>query len=69
MEISLESDLGVQVAKIGVKGRQGLAKGRPSGPEVDSRRPKVAPRMAKGWPLEAKMVAKGPSGKHFGRQF
>ena len=54
------------MAKIGLKGCQGMAKVRPSDLKVAPRRPKVAPRMAKGGPLEAKMVPKGPPGKHFG---
>ena len=57
---------GSQMVKIGFKGCQGTAKGRPSDQKVGPRRPKVAPRMAKGEPLEAKMVSKGPPGKHFG---
>ena len=54
------------MVKIGFKECQGTAKGRPSEPKVGPRRPKVAPRMGKGRHLEAKMVPKGPPGKHFG---
>ena len=59
-----------QVARIDLKGCQGTAKGRPSDPEVDPRRPKVATRMAKGEPLEEKVVPKVTPGKHFrGKNF
>ena len=42
------------------------AKGTPSDPKVRARMPKVAPRVTKGGALEAKIVPKGPPGKHFG---
>ena len=58
------------MVKIAFKGCQGTGKGRPSDPEVGPRRPKAATRMAKGEPLEEKVVPKVTPGKHFrGKNF
>ena len=59
---------GSQMVKIGLKGCQGTAKGRPSDPKVGPRRPKVAPRMAKWGALGGKNGAQGTPREAFWRQ-
>ena len=66
LEILPNVMFGPKMSQIGIEGCQGTAEGSPSATKIGPRRPKVAPRMAKRWPLEAIVVPKGPPGKHFG---
>ena len=56
------------MVKIGLKGCQGTAKGRPSEPKVGPRRPKVAPRIAKWGALGGENGAQGTPREAFWRQ-